>query len=351
MRLNALANGLTIRFGTSDFVREEIIEACQENPKYAAYRSIGFSEEGRPIDTVVLGQGEITVSLFAGAHPDEPVGPETLRIFILEGLKRKDEFTDLFEKYRFLIVPHINPDGEVKNALWTKDWPDFGAYLEHAFRELPGRDLEFGFPDMRPENQAVSDFIKKFAPVKLHLSLHGMGFSEGAMLLIERHWIGRTAELRRKFAESALAFGLGLHDHDRKGEKGFLHIEPGFATTPEGRAMQDYFIQKGEPQTAALFHLSSMEWVRTLGGDPLSLVTELPLFLIRKKADSPEPGIPKQYMALKEILPDLKAKVLREESIQNDLKEFDLVPLPVETAVSLQLQTIALGLEAISGYE
>ncbi|NTV47849.1 MAG: peptidase M14, partial [Chlorobiales bacterium] len=307
--LAELADSMDLRFTSSEAVRGEFIALCKVNPEYASYHCIGFSEEGRPIDAVILGSGKTIVSLIAGAHSDEPVGPETLRIFIIQGLKRKNDLKDLFETYKFVIIPQINPDGEIKNLGWTKEWPNFECYLKHAFRELPGRDIEFGFPEMRKENQAVSRFIKVHAPVKLHLSLHGMGYSEGAMLLIERHWIDRTIRLRKQFKEFVNKFGLGIHDHDRKGEKGFIHIEPGFTTTPEGRAMQAFFYLKRDDETAKLFHLSSMEWVRTLGENPLCLVTELPLFLIQKKADIPEPGVPKQYMALKELTPSLSAKL------------------------------------------
>ncbi|TDI73542.1 MAG: hypothetical protein E2O84_07060, partial [Bacteroidetes bacterium] len=49
---------------------------------------VGQSEEGRPIDGYVFGSGPQRVSLIAGAHADEPVGPDTLRrllIFMASG--------------------------------------------------------------------------------------------------------------------------------------------------------------------------------------------------------------------------------------------------------------------------
>ena len=134
---------------------------------------------------------------------------------------------DLYEKFRFIIIPHINPDGEVANQPWIEQWPDLAAYLEHTLRELPGRDLEFGYPEMRVENRLVSDLLRDYAPFHLHASLHGMAFSEGAFLLIERHWIERTADLRKRFVVYAEKLGMRLHNHDRHGEKGFLYIGAG----------------------------------------------------------------------------------------------------------------------------
>lgn len=336
-----------ISFRTCDEVRAPIRQACEQNRDIASHIHLGNSEEGRPIDAVILGSGPKHISLLAGAHSDEPAGPETLRTFILEGLRNRDLLRDLFERYRFFIIPHLNPDGEARNSAWIKQWPDMGAYLKHVFREPPGRDLEFGYPEMRVENRLISAFLKDHAPFDLHISLHGMGFSEGALLLIERHWINRSGELRKKFAVYTRESGLKLHDHDRKGEKGFVYIGPGFTTTPEGRAMQAYFRSLSDEETAGKFHLSSMEYVRTLGGDPLCLVTELPLFVIGQKAENPLPGVPVVYLTFLDRLPKLRLKASAGESLDDAIEEFQIRSLELNTAVRFQLYTIQLGLELI----
>jgi hypothetical protein len=158
-----------------------------------------------------------------------------LRTFILEGLRLRDELEPLFATFRFVIVPHVNPDGEARNSEWISRWPDTAAYIQHAFREPPGRDVEFGFPDMRVENRIVSGFLREHAPYVLHMSLHGMGFSEGAMLLIERHWAFRTEALRSAFATSTHEAGLRLHDHNRGGEKGFSSLLQATRLLPKER--------------------------------------------------------------------------------------------------------------------
>ncbi len=348
MNLSQLIAHRDVRFRTGAEVRAAIRQACAANSDIAEFHTLGKSEEGRPIDAVVLGRGERTVSLIAGAHADEPVGPETLRHFILGALAQPQQFAELFEAFRFAIVPHINPDGEARNQPWIRQWPAVTAYLQHAFRELPGRDLEFGFPDMRPENRLVSAFLKQHTPIDLHLSLHGMGFSEGAMLLIERHWIDRTMELRFHFAEYAKALGLRLHDHDRGGEKGFLYIAPGFSTTPQGRAMQAYFRRRGDEKTAAKFHLSSMEWVRQVGGDPLCLVTELPLFIIGSTAGENYTGQPAAYLSFQSRLPALRAKLAAGKPIDADLAPFQIRPLDLSIAMRFQLYVIQLGLQTVA---
>jgi len=335
-------------FRTNESVQNEIKAACENHPALATFHKLGESEEGRDIYGVVLGNGKQNVSLLAGAHSDEPVGPETLRNFILNGLTNREAFADLFAQFQFVIVPHVNPDGEARNQVWIKNWPSPESYLGNTFRELPGRDIEFGYPKMRVENHLVSLFLRNHAPFDLHMSLHGMGYSDGLFLLIERHWLEKTKKLQADFCKIADDLGLRLHDHDRKGDKGFQYIGPGFTTTPEGTAMRAYFENLGDHETADKFHQSSMEFVRSLGGTPLCLVTELPLFLIQQKPEKSMPGVPKAYLEFKKELPSLRAKLLAGNSISNELAVFSLAPFDLRTQIEIQLKVLEFGLECVS---
>ena len=345
--LLSLADHAPSSFQTQADVRDRIRAACETNADVATYRELGESEGGRPLYGVVLGTGPRAVSLVAGNHADEPVGPETLRLFILEGLRQRERLGPLLEAFRFAIVPHTNPDGEARNQAWMEAWPDVQAYAREAVREEPGRDLEFGFPSMRQENRAVAAFLEGHAPFALHMSLHGMAFSEGAMLLVNRPWAFRTEPLQRGFAEAAREAGIRLHDHNRKGEKGFFYLAPGFTTTPEGEAMRTFFRARGDEATAAHFHDSSMEFVQRLGGDPLCLVTELPLFVVEREGALYEPGVPTAYLAFKERLPEWKLRLQRGEAGAELLDGFRLRPLDLATAVRLQLRALELGLETV----
>ncbi|MEL6445266.1 MAG: M14 family zinc carboxypeptidase [Bacteroidota bacterium] len=355
-------------FRTSEDVFATLEHACTSNPDLATFEVIGTSEKGRPIAGVTMGHGPRTVTLVAGAHADEPVGPETLRTFVIESLAARDwgasdgGFAELFEQFTFKIVPHVNPDAETANQPWVQAWPDLRAFLRHRLREQPGRDIEFGYPVMRAENRAVSRFLFGYAPIALHASLHGMAFSEGALLLIERHWAeafpDRLAVLQRSHLEAAKTLaGLEPHDQDRSGDKGFRYLGPGFWSTPEGTAMQAYFLREGEGETASKFFLSSMELARIAGYDavrkaaPLCLVTELPLWLVRCDPGNP-PGVPLNFQAFREVLPSLTAAaqrdVLTEEELDGARARFGLKPVDLRTAVRLQLHALDLGLAAVS---
>jgi len=348
-----------LRFRTTEEVRDPLRRACDANPDLATFHDLGRSEEGRPLYGVTLGYGPETVTLVAGAHADEPVGPETLRTLILEALAHRDwlaegeGLADLFERVTLRILPHVNPDAEARNRPWIHRWPDLDAFLLHRQREPPGRDVEFGYPVLRPENRAASRFLFDYAPLALHVSLHGMAFAEGALLLIERHWAERTDPLRARWREAVAAAGLGLHDQDRGGDKGFAYLGPGFWTTPEGEAMQRHFRQQGDEETARKFFRSSMEWARLAGYDaerqrhPLCLVTELPLWVVSGEERGHEPGVPAAYLALQEALPEATIRVRAGESASEVLAPLRFTPLPLAEAVRLQLRAIELGLEGV----
>lgn len=347
-----------LRFRTSEDVREPIRRACAANPDLATFHHLGESEEGRPIYGVTLGFGPETVTLVAGAHADEPVGPETLRTLILELLANRDwladgdGFHELLERVTFRIVPHVNPDGEAANRPWIERWPDLGTFLSYRRREAPGRDLEFGYPVMRPENRAASRYLLDYTPLALHTSLHGMAVAEGALLLIERHWADATERLRADWRTAVSAAGLGLHDHDRGGAKGFLYLGPGFWSTPEGTAMREHFLALGDTETASQFHLSSMEMARIAGYDasrdrhPLCLVTELPLFVV-EAGGARQPGAPAAVLALKDALPELEARARSGEDVRAIAERFRIRPLSLADGVRLQLRAIELGLERV----
>jgi predicted deacylase len=128
---------------------EELVEAPSDAAP--AGEPIGESRRGRPIHAHRLGSGPARVSLIGGCHADEPVGPEMLRRLVgwLSGLPEDHR---LLSRMTWLIVPHVNPDGERRNAAWagelveTRDHLgrsdrgfDLGRYLTGEAIAAPGR--------------------------------------------------------------------------------------------------------------------------------------------------------------------------------------------------------------------
>jgi hypothetical protein len=322
------------------------------NLRRATLLTIGKSRENRPLYGLRIGRGTKHVSLIAGAHADEPVGPVTL-LQLCRWLTASKHAEEMLEAFTFYVCPHVNPDGAHRNSSWTsRTGLTIDEYLKGSMREEPGDDMEFGFPSehghaLRPENRAVADFLRPWGPYVFHASLHGMAIAEGAWFLINRENVEATAALRRDLASAAAALDLPLHDWDRHGEKGFTRIEVGFSTTPTGAAMREHFTRLNETAMAALFLLSSMEFVAALGGAPLCMVSEVPLFLVTHSGpDAKMPG--QNFIEAKERL--LAANLQRASGNLVPLdalkKRFGFEPLPLAVAMQLQLAMVFLGIGA-----
>jgi hypothetical protein len=340
-----------------DELGESILE-CAPQPAEAG-EPIGESREGRELRAFRFGAGPRRISLLAGCHADEPVGPRLLQRVsgYLASLPADDP---LLTDYQWWIVLHINPDGAARNSGWqAEDAPtyDLADYLLHSVRELPGDDIEFGFPrdpgdaDARPENRAVYDWWRTSPePFDLHVSLHGMAFAAGPWFLIESAWKDRVSRLKQRCATRVAELGYELHDVERQGEKGFFRLERGFCTRPDSRYMRDHFLALGDKETAGKFRPSSMETIRALGGDPLTLVSEMPLFITPGVGESLGPPDPKAE-EWKERIAGWNAELLAGASPTNVSKsatDADLVPMPAADQMRIQWMLIASGLLEVS---
>ncbi len=343
---------------------------------------LGSSREGRPVVGHRFGAGETRISLIAGCHADEPVGPALLRRLVTYLASRPADHPAIAGT-EWWIVSHANPDGEARNRSWSHplgDSVDPVAYLRGVVREAPGDDVEYGFPrsrsdaGARPENRAVADWWSTTGgPFAVHASLHGMSVAEGPWFLVDGSWKGRVDDLMARCAGETTALGYRLHDVDRRGEKGFERLGPGFSTRPDSRPMARFFRERGEETTAALFRPTSMEAIRDLGGDPLTLVSEMPLFLLPPRA-APGPSTSEDLVAWKHRLDgwrrdlgrsggapggpagDLTATAASDTAVEADSEEIErivrrqiaeagIIPMPVADQMRLQWTLVSAGIE------
>ncbi len=328
---------------------EEILAAGLSSPSMLP---LGRSREGREVLGVRIGHGPRRLSLIGGCHADEPVGPEMLRR-LAAWLASRPDADPLLTGFTWFVVPHVNPDGEARNEAWSRiTLPavdhlgqadrvfDLGPYLRTVVRERPGDDMEFGFPrgprdsadPARPENRAVAGFLAGGAPFDLHASFHGIAFASGPWFLIEPAWVDRTPAMRDALRRRVRGMGYGLFDVDRGGEKGFRRIDEGFSTRPDSRSMVAHFEAKGDPEMAAKFRPSSMEYVRSLGGDPFTFVSEMPLFLRPlPEGDTGRPDDP-VFRAWLE-----RASLARPEDLPGVMEEGGVRGMPLRDQMRLQL--------------
>lgn len=253
---------------------------------------LGRSREGRVLEGWTWGEGPLRVSLIAGCHGDEPVGPRALLRWLGAAVARRP---GLATRFSFRLAPRANPDALARNEVWWREGAgagDFAGWLSRRVRELPGDDLEFGFPGspegddgIRPEAAALAAFLSADGPLHLHGSLHGLGVGGGPWFLVEPAWRDRIAPYHAACLTASRAEGMVPHDVDRGGEKGFERLGVGLCSRPDSAAMRRHFLERGESGTASLFRPSSMEYARSLGGDPFTFVTEVPLFALSDPGD------------------------------------------------------------------
>lgn len=325
-------------------------------PRSRSLVEIGRSREDRPILACRLGRGATRISLLGGCHADEPVGPRLLARLVsaLEALAPDDP---LLTELAWWILPHINPDGAARNAGWQG--PDDAAYrlsdyLAGVRRELPGDDIEFGFPRgpgdegaRREPAAAAAWWSTAGGPFDLHATLHGMAFAAGPWFLVEPAWVARAGPLMDCCRTRVAELGYRLHDVERQGEKGFHRIAPGFATRPDSTAMREHFLARGDAETSGRFRPSSMEHIRSLGGDPLTLVSEMPLFLlpgVGEELGPPDPAAERW----RERIAGWRARLATGEDgapIDAEAADAGLRTMPVEDQMRLQWTLIATAID------
>ena len=328
-------------------------------------QEIGRSREGRPIFAYRIGDGPLRASLIGGCHADEPVGPRFLQRFVR--FLASPDGAALGKAATWFVIPHINPDGAAANAGWQPPDTghyDFVAYLRHRVRELPGDDIEFGFPHgeddraARPENRAAWDFWRAHAPFDLHVSMHGMSVAAGPYFLVERSWWPRLTEMVATLTREVEDASYTLHDVERQGEKGFRRLARGFCSRPDSGAMRRHFVDLGDPDTAARFRPSSMEAVRALGGDPLTLVTEMPLFItpgVGAELGPPDPVLTRwreriagwDARLLGVVGEDDEAAARVEVEVRGEAARAGVTAMPVEDQMRFQGALIREGLGAV----
>ena len=318
---------------------------------------------GRPIVAHTIGEGPLRVSLVAGCHADEPVGPRFLQRLVR--YLASEDGAMLRRAATWSIIPHVNPDGAEANAAWqTPGAPryDIAAYLRHRVRELPGDDIEFGFPrgaddaGARPENRAAWEFWRAGAPYDLHVSMHGMGVAAGPYFLVERSWWPRCGEMAAALTREVEAAGCTLHDVERHGEKGFHRLGRGFCSRPDSRAMRRHFLDLGDPATAARFRPSSMEAVRALSGDTFTLVTEMPLFItpgVGVELGPPDPVLTRWRERIAEWerrivgVGDGSDSARVRTAVLDEARKAGLAAMPVRDQMRFQWAFIQAGLRAV----
>ncbi|MBI4553806.1 MAG: hypothetical protein HY710_16185 [Candidatus Latescibacteria bacterium] len=242
---------------------------------------IGRSREDHPILALTVGHGDVTITVKGNAHADEPAGTATC-LLIARLLAEHPAWRLLADRARFCLIPTANPDGLARNQGWLVPPFDLRRYFLHVYRDLPRDDVEFGYPSGddragRPENLACARFFESCSPIAAHLSLHSMVFTGGAWFLIAAADIAPFAPALAFLTDACDWEGLPLHDEDRRGQRGFARLRPGFHTIPTVEGMRAFYERSGDAALVRQFRLNSMQYALSRCGARFAAVSELPL--------------------------------------------------------------------------
>lgn len=212
---------------TPDEVRTRLAQIADEHPDIVRLEEFGQSHEGRPLVAAVLqrgsGDSRPTV-LFNGMHHARELMTTEVALSIVEELVaeagRSVEVDAWLDRYRIVVVPQVNPDGNALvhsgNRYWRKN-----AWTESGGSKVTGVDLNRNYPALwgacngssgkrssdtyrgpsaasEPETQALMELVGRYRPV-LDISYHS--FSE--LIIFPYGCRGQENQAREVFEEVA----------------------------------------------------------------------------------------------------------------------------------------------------
>lgn len=261
-------------FPTVDALLDWFAALADDHPSLVRRRRVGTSRLGEPIDMFSIGDGPRPHLLFAGVHPNEPIGFRTLQHLAAElvadpGLRAATNAT-------WHLVPCIDPDGTRLNEGWFGDPADRAAYARGFYRPAPAEQVEWTFPfaykdayfdDVIPETQALMRLIDELRP-ELMVSLHNAELG-GVYYYLSEDLPGAIGPLH------AVPAALGLPLHTGEPESPALErLAPAVYRAGSTRDEYDYLESLGLDAAAMVGGEGSAAYAGRHG--TVTLIAELP---------------------------------------------------------------------------
>ncbi len=249
---------------------------ARRHPGRCRVREVGRSRAGRPLVLVSVDDGEHTVLVVGGPHPNEPVG-------LAAAVRLAERVLELPPRpgVGWHVLLCLDPDGAALNEGWLQGPLTAARHYEHFFRPAFHEQPELlPHPDgpltPMPESRVLTGLIDELRPV-LQCSLHGVDFG-GAFVQLTRP----LPALAEPFARSVARGGIPL-DVDSYDALGWHSPAPGtYLMPPPGRGRQPL---PDRPE------LSTWAYAGRYGGT--TAVLEVPMWAIDAVGDArPAPDVP-----------------------------------------------------------
>jgi hypothetical protein len=289
-RLRELLDGVP-HFGGFRHVDElerESRELARRYPETVEWRTIGQSSEGRPINALVIGEGDHSAFFYAFTHPNEPIGSLTVEYLA----SRLAASPDLRKQlgYKFILAKAIDVDGAKLNEGWFHGPFDPLTYAENYYRPPPNEQAEWTFPidyktlhwrTPNSETRAIKKIVDEFKPEFTYI-LHNADFC-GVYYYLSHELPSAYAELKAIPG----SYGLPLHKGEPPDELYLKNLDEGiyhdYGVTDEYE-----FLAKtldSDPATRINYGTDCYEYVRNTY-DGFCLTCELPHFYDERITDS-----------------------------------------------------------------
>jgi hypothetical protein len=195
-----------------DEINARLDELTTKHPDLVTRRRIGTSRLGDPLVMYSIGDGPEQALVYAGVHPNEPIGFWTA-IRLAEDLCAHQE---LRKQTRWNIIGCIDPDGTRLNEGWFTGPFNRVHYAANFYRPAPAEQVEWSFPfqykdayfdQVMPETLALMRVIDELKPT-IAVSLHNTELG-GVYYYVTQELDGFIDELHAIAASFDLPLDLG----------------------------------------------------------------------------------------------------------------------------------------------
>ncbi|MEV6136784.1 M14 family zinc carboxypeptidase [Nocardia sp. NPDC051990] len=265
------------RFPAPDEVSERLDAVAGRHPSLVRRRRVGTSRQGKPIDLVSIGSGPRDALVFAGPHPNEPVGFLTVP-YLAELLCADDGLRERLG-YTWHLMGCVDPDGAQLNEGWYAGPLTRRHYARQHYRPPFNEQVEWAFPlpggsdAVLPETRALMHVIDTVRP-ELMCSLHNAEF--GGVYYYLSNERPRIADA---LAELSARTGIPLHVGDAE-LPGTRPIRPGVFVIPSLESAHQAMTEEADGSMGA----SSVHYAGRHG--TFSLIIEVPIWTNPHSADN-----------------------------------------------------------------
>ena len=164
------------RYHSQEEINAFMRDTARAAPEFARFHTLGYSEQGREIDYLVLAKGDPdalpAVYLNGTHHGNEKSSTETVLgvIDYLTKHRNEPEVAHLVETYAFYLQPMVNPDGHALNVRGDASGRD--PNRDYAFPERSDDD-SFKIAPIRFVKELV-DRVHFRAAAALHSGMEGV---------------------------------------------------------------------------------------------------------------------------------------------------------------------------------